>query len=73
MKCYEFVNGVLIAEHDLPDPPQQPLDPMGVAMTLLAVTGTVTVEDAANAAHLTPNDLIAEAEAWAAAAKQGGN
>lgn len=68
-KCYEFVAGVLVAEHDIPDPPQQPLDPTGALATLLAVTGTLTVEDAANAVHLEPAALVAEAEAWAVAAQ----
>jgi hypothetical protein len=45
----------------------QPLDPTGALATLLAVTGTVTVTDAANAVGLTPDDLIAEAQAWEAA------
>jgi hypothetical protein len=45
----------------------QPLDSLGAAMTLLAVTGTVTVQDAANAVGLTPDDLTHEAQAWAAA------
>jgi len=45
----------------------QPLDPMGAAMTLLAVLGVVPLDDAANAVGLTPDDLIAEAEAWAVA------
>lgn len=44
-----------------------PLDPTGALATLLAVVEVVTVEDAANAVGLTPADLIAEAEAWAAA------
>lgn len=53
----------------LPDPPQQPLDPTGALATLLAVTGTLTVEDAANSVHLEPAALVAEAEAWAVAAQ----
>jgi hypothetical protein len=44
-----------------------PLDQIGAAMTLLAVNGVVSVEDAANAVGLTPDDLVAEAEAWAVA------
>lgn len=44
-----------------------PLDKVGALATLLAVVGILTVEDAANAVQLTPEDLIAEAEAWAAA------
>ena len=46
-----------------------PLDPVGALATLLAVTGTLTVEDAANAVHLLPSELVAEAEAWAAASE----
>jgi len=52
---------------ETPDPERGPLDPLGAAMTLLAVVGVVTVEDAANAVGLTPDDLIHEAQAWAAA------
>lgn len=44
-----------------------PLDPSGVIATLNAVLGIWTLEDAANAAGLTPDDLIREAQAWAAA------
>lgn len=44
-----------------------PLDSLGALATLLAVVGAVTVQDAANAVNLTPQDLINEAEAWAAA------
>ena len=43
----------------------QPLDPTGVLATLLAVVGTLTVDDAANAVGLTADDLVAEAQAWA--------
>jgi hypothetical protein len=49
----------------------QPLDSAGALATLLAVTETVTVTDAANAVGLTPDDLVAEAEAWAVAAGGG--
>lgn len=44
-----------------------PLDAVGALATLLAVTETLTVDDAANAVGLTPADLVAEAEAWQAA------
>jgi hypothetical protein len=54
-----------------PDPPQAPLDAAGALATLLAVTETVTVTDAANAVGLTADDLVAEAEAWAVAAGGG--
>lgn len=57
-------NIVEIEEH--PDPVgAPPLDPTGALATLLAVTETLTVTDAANAVGLTPADLVAEAEAWA--------
>jgi hypothetical protein len=42
----------------------QPLDATGALATLLAVESVLTVEDAANAVGLTPQDLITEAEAW---------
>ena len=42
----------------------QPLDTTGALATLLAVESVLTVEDAANAVGLTPQDLITEAEAW---------
>ena len=44
----------------------QPLDQSGALATLLAVLSLATVEDAANAVGLTPQDLVAEAEAWQA-------
>jgi hypothetical protein len=44
----------------------QPLDATGALATLLAVTGIVSVEDAANAVGLTVDDLVHEAQAWAA-------
>ena len=43
----------------------QPLDHLGALATLLAVTETLTVDDAANAVGLTADDLVAEAQAWA--------
>ena len=53
---------------ETPDPPQAPLDPLGALATLLAVVGVASVDDAANAVGLTPQDLELEAQAWAAAA-----
>lgn len=53
-----------------PTPPPEPLDPVGALATLLVVVGTLDVVDAANAVRLTPDDLVAEAEAWAAASGQ---
>ena len=43
-----------------------PLDQNGVLATLLAVLSVASVEDAASAVGLTPQDLVAEAEAWQA-------
>lgn len=57
----------LIEEIDIPDILKASLDFNGIFATLNAVLGVWTLEDAANAAKLTPEDLIAEAEAWAAA------
>lgn len=53
--------------------PDTPLDKMGVIATLLAVSGAVSVEDAANAVGLTPEDLIVEAQSWAVAGDSNGN
>jgi len=44
-----------------------PLDTNGVMATLNAVLGLWSLQDAANAVGLTPNDLVHEAQAWAAA------
>jgi hypothetical protein len=46
-----------------------PLDGFGVIATLNAVLGIWTLGDAANAVGLTEQDLIAEAQGWAVAAK----
>tara|TARA_R110000868_G_scaffold97275_4_gene267522 strand:- start:1084 stop:1323 length:240 start_codon:yes stop_codon:yes gene_type:complete len=62
-------NNNIVEEQTIPDPPQAPLDPVGALATLLAVTGTLTVDDAANAVGLTAADLVAEAQAWAVAEK----
>lgn len=43
-----------------------PLSNVGTLATLLAVLGIATIEDAANAVNLKPDDLVAEAQAWAA-------
>jgi hypothetical protein len=45
-----------------------PLDTLGVMATLNAVLGIWSLQDAANAVGLTPDDLVHEAQAWAAAA-----
>jgi len=64
--------GVVVATRPMTDDEirqygPQPLDPTGALATLLAVVGTLTVTDAANAIGLTPDDLVTEAQAWAAA------
>ena len=62
-------NNNIVDEQTIPNPPQAPLDSVGALATLLAVTGTLTVNDAANAVGLTAADLVAEAQAWAVAEK----
>jgi hypothetical protein len=42
----------------------QPLDETGALATLLAITGAVTLADAANAVNQPEQALIDEAEAW---------
>lgn len=51
------------------DVPQTPLPPVGALATLLAVTEVLTVDAAAAVVGLTADDLVAEAQAWAAAAE----
>ena len=60
-------NNNIVEEVELAEPTQLPLDPTAVIATLNAVLGLWPIEDAANAVGLTPEHLIAEAEAWAAA------
>ena len=60
-------NNNVIEEIQLTDWSPEPLNATGALATLLAVTELLTVQDAANAVSLTPSDLVAEAEAWAAA------
>jgi hypothetical protein len=59
-------NNNIIEEYEVEDI-RSPLDPTGALATLLAVLEVATVADAANAVGLTPEDLIAEAQAWEAA------
>lgn len=65
----QWRDGVLIGveEVELPDPVQQPLPTDGVIATLNAVLGIWSLQDAANASGYTQDQLIAEAQAWAAA------
>jgi hypothetical protein len=60
-------NNNIIEQYEVEDV-QAPLDATGVAATLNAVLGLWTLQDAANAVSLTPDDLINEANAWAVAA-----
>jgi len=62
-------NNNIIEQYEVPDPPRAPLDATGVMATLNAVLGLWPVEDAANAVGLTPDDLVAEAQAWAVASE----
>lgn len=57
--------GNAIEVEEIPEPP---LDGLGAAMTLLAVKGVLTTEEAAAAVGRRPAELVAEAEAWAVAA-----
>lgn len=57
-------NNNLIQESELPDLPQQPLNVQGVFATLNVVLGIWSLEDASNAVGLTPEQLVAEAQAW---------
>lgn len=45
----------------------EPLDAVGALATLLVVVGALNVVDAANAVQRSPEDLVAEAQAWAIA------
>lgn len=53
-----------VVEFEIPDPEPQPLDPIGSLAALLVVDGVLTLTAAANAAHVTEQQLIDEAEAW---------
>lgn len=57
-------NNNIVEDIEIPDPPQEPLDHIGVLTTLLVVTGVLTLENGANALGLSPEQLIAEAQAW---------
>lgn len=60
-------NDNIVEEIDLPDPPRRPLDDAGALATLLVVTGVLTLQDGANSVRKKPDDLVAEAQAWALA------
>jgi hypothetical protein len=54
----------IVEEIEIPDPPATPLDSTGSLATLLVVTGALTLQDAANAVMLAPEQLVSEAQAW---------
>lgn len=61
-------DGTIIEESGEPDAlPPTPMLPHEVIAVLNAVLGLWSLNDAANAIGRQPEDLIAEAEAWAAA------
>ena len=64
------VRDLTLAERAACGPP--PLDALGVAMTVLAVEGVVTLPVAAAAAQVTQDALIHEALSWSAAAELKG-
>ena len=73
MSRYIVVNnaGEVIEEGGKPEPiTPQPMLPYEVIAVLNVVLGLWSLQDAANAIGRLPEDLVAEAEAWAAA---GGN
>ena len=51
-------------DEQAPDPQFLPLDATGALATLLVVTGTLSLQDAANAIHEEPEHLEHEALAW---------
>jgi len=66
-----YIDGVLVSVEETPDI-HTPLNTVGVIATLNAVLGVWSLQDAANAVGLTPADLVAEAQAWAAAQQELG-
>lgn len=63
-------NSNIIADYEIPDPPQAPLEGVALVATLNAVLGMWSLQDAANIAQLPEEALIVEAQAWAVAAQQ---
>lgn len=57
-------NNNIVEDIEVPDPPQEPLDKVGVLGTLLVVTGVLSLQDGANAIGIAPEQLVAEAQAW---------
>lgn len=59
--------GNIIAQGELPTPPQMPLRDTALVATLNAVLGIWTLQEAANVAQLPEQALVNEAQAWAVA------
>lgn len=59
-------NNNIVEEYEI-DTCQQPLQGVQIMATLNAVLGIWSLQDAANAVGLLPENLIAEAQAWAVA------
>lgn len=64
--------GVIVATRPMSDDEirlwgPQSLNQIGSLAALLVVQGAVSIEDAANALQITPQDLVNEAQGWAAA------
>jgi hypothetical protein len=56
-----------VYESEVPAPNWPSLDAAGALATLLVIEGVLNIEDAANAVGTVPENLVAEAEAWAIA------
>ena len=66
---YRKIANIRARDYADPEPGEMGKDHHRVVATLAAVVEAVTVKDAAEAVKLEEADLIAEAEAWAAAAE----
>jgi hypothetical protein len=60
-------DGTIVSEVTVEDPPFAGLDQFAAGWALLACTGVVSVEDAANVAGCNTNDLVNEVLSWEAA------
>lgn len=60
-------DGTIVSEEIVADPPFAGLDQYGSGWALLACTGLVSLNDAANAARCNVTDLINEVLSWEAA------
>ena len=61
-------NNNIVEEYEV-DVLQKPLSGIEIVATLNAVLGVWSLQDAANSVNLTTEQLVAEAQAWAVAAK----